>query len=232
MNNLIEKYISENKYEDSESNNYKDRIAVIIETRDVPHLKWVIENIKHHTGWEVMLFYYGNNVKDIKCLKVELPYKMDHQKYNDLLKDVSFWESFDQEYILIFQSDSFMLRDGLDEYLDYDYVGAPWNWANDPNFKDPRYKDLSIFKNGGNGGFSLRKKSSMLNIISKKYGEPSAEDKYVNEDMFFAKYIKEYPSLDKCKEFCVETMYSENPLAVHAIDRYLSNEQIEKILFK
>lgn len=229
MNNLVSEYISNNSYDLSGIKYPSDKLAIIVETRDVPHLGWVIDNIKYHTGWEVVLFHYDND-SDYNCLKVKLPYKIDHLKYNNLLKDISFWESFDQEHILIFQSDSFMLRSGIDEYLDYDYVGAPWSWANDPNFKDPRYKDLSIFGNGGNGGFSLRKKSVMINILSKYYSDPTPEDKYINEDMFFSKYIRSYPTLNDCKNFCVETMFSENPLAVHAFEKYMSGDQIKNIL--
>jgi hypothetical protein len=229
MNSQIKNYISKNSY-NSDFTKSENKVAIIIETRDIPHLKWVIENIRHHTGWEVMLFHYDNNVKNIDCTKVRLPHEMDHSKYNSLLKDVIFWESFEQEHILIFQSDSFMLRGGIDDYLEYDYVGAPWNWANDPSFKDPRYKDLFIFKNGGNGGFSLRKKSVMLDILYEYYTDPNSQDSYINEDMFFSKYIKNYPSLEKCKEFCSETMFYENPMAVHAIDKYMTEEQINKIL--
>lgn len=232
MNNLIKDYIDNNLYNlDNNINTPKDRVAIIIETREIPHLKWVINNIKYYTGWDVILFN-NKNLVDCDCEIVNLNYDMDHVKYNNLLKDVSFWNSFDQEHILIFQSDSFMLKSGIDDYLNYDYVGAPWNWANDPSFKDRRYKDLSIFRNGGNGGFSLRKKSVMIDILMDKYKNPSSEDKYINEDMFFSKYVKNYPSLEDMRKFCVETMFCDDPIAVHAFDRYLNDDQIKRILSK
>ena len=223
--------MSKNVYDTHPYSKNNKGVAVIIETRDIPHLSWVIDNIIHHTGWEVILFHGENRVSS-NCTKVKLPYDMNVNRYNDLLKSVGFWESFEHENILIFQHDSFMLRSGIDEYLDFDYVGAPWYWANDPSFKDPRYKDLSIFRNGGNGGFSIRKKSVMLDIINKYYDDPNEEDKYLNEDMFFSKYIHnyKYSNLQKSKEFCVETMFHENPIAIHAIDRYLTDNEIKKIL--
>ena len=56
----------------------------------------------------------------------------------------------------------------IEDFLKYDYVGAPWIHL--PNM------------NGGNGGFSLRKKSKMLEIISKnKYNNE-------NEDVYFSKF--------------------------------------------
>jgi hypothetical protein len=46
--------------------------------------------------------------------------------YSSILLDVNFWRGLPGEHILIFQTDSFLLGDGLDEWVDYDYVGAPW----------------------------------------------------------------------------------------------------------
>ncbi len=57
------------------------------------------------------------------------------------------------EWLLIFQSDSMLCANSkqtLNDFLDYDWVGAPWN----PN---GRY--------GGNGGLSLRKVSTIIDIL-------------------------------------------------------------------
>lgn len=231
MNNIINEYIQSNPNYDTNIIDYPtDKVAVIIEDREISHLKWVIENVKYHTGWDVILYHGNNDVENIDCIKIKLNIDIDLNGYNELLKNIDFWKSFNQEHILVFQSDSFMLRSGIEDYLMYDYVGAPWNWSIDPNFRDHRYKDLSIFKNGGNGGFSLRRKSAMIDILEKYYNDPSEEDSYLNEDMFFSKYIRNFPTLSKRMNFCVETIFFEDPIAIHGINKYLIDDQIIKIL--
>ncbi|KAK8848873.1 hypothetical protein PGQ11_015353 [Apiospora arundinis] len=57
------------------------------------------------------------------------------------------------EWLLVFQTDSILCsnsRQNLNDYLDYDWVGAPWN---------PQGKF------GGNGGLSLRRVSSIIEIL-------------------------------------------------------------------
>ncbi|KAK5664201.1 hypothetical protein OQA88_417 [Cercophora sp. LCS_1] len=57
------------------------------------------------------------------------------------------------EWLLVFQTDSMLCansRKNLNDYLDYDWVGAPWN----PN---------SRF--GGNGGLSMRRVSAIVKVL-------------------------------------------------------------------
>jgi hypothetical protein len=57
------------------------------------------------------------------------------------------------EWLLIFQTDSILCsnsKKNLNDFLDYDWVGAPWN-------PDGRF--------GGNGGLSLRRVSSIIEIL-------------------------------------------------------------------
>lgn len=218
---LIKEYIDKHKYNIGEYDYPSDKVAVIVETRKLPHLRWVINNIQHHTGWRVI--FYCSEESKLYIPNVELRV-IDDLDYNSLLKSIEFWESFEEEHILIFQSDSFMLESNIDFFLQFDYIGAPWNWSYDPNFKDPRYPDLSIFKNGGNGGFSLRKKSKMIEILSK-----IDTSTYINEDMLIAPHL-DYIDIDIKKKFCVETIFFSQPLAIHAIHKYMSDSQIKQIL--
>ena len=61
---------------------------------------------------------------------------------NDLHKYI------DTEYFLLFQNDGWILNPDAweDEFLNYDYIGAPWTWDEYPC---------------GNGGFTLRSKALM-----------------------------------------------------------------------
>ena len=57
------------------------------------------------------------------------------------------------EWLLVFQSDSILCansRQNLDDFLDYDWVGAPWNPSG---------------RFGGNGGLSMRKVSSIIEVL-------------------------------------------------------------------
>ncbi|KAM7204034.1 hypothetical protein V8F20_003732 [Naviculisporaceae sp. PSN 640] len=67
------------------------------------------------------------------------------------------------EHLLIFQTDSILCansRQTLNDYLEYDWVGAPWN----PNGKF-----------GGNGGLSLRKVSSIIDILRNQKRRDNSE---------------------------------------------------------
>ena len=65
------------------------------------------------------------------------------------------------EKIITFQTDGFFKRSGWEDWInehDPDYVGAPWGSS---------FENIQSFKNGdpilvGNGGFSFRKKSKIL----------------------------------------------------------------------
>jgi len=77
------------------------------------------------------------------------------------------------DHVLIFQYDGFILNPSAwtDEFLRYDYVGAPWHGPGSPQV-------------GGNGGFSLRSKR-LLDLIGKNYrkigGQIFPEDLWICE---------------------------------------------------
>lgn len=84
--------------------------------------------------------------------------------YNRMLMSRSFYKAFEQfQYILIYQLDCLVFRDKLDEWCakSYDYVGSPWrdNYSDDSS--EASWKV-------GNGGFSLRKVSTALRVLSKR----------------------------------------------------------------
>lgn len=84
------------------------------------------------------------------------------------------------EWLLVFQTDSILCansRQNLNEYLDYDWVGAPWN-------PQGRY--------GGNGGLSLRRvsaiseSSSMLNVFYRRIYRPMLTSILTKKSISFA----------------------------------------------
>ena len=86
--------------------------------------------------------------------------------YNKLLKSKQFYSAFDSfQYMLIYQLDAFVFRDELEYWCrqGYDYIGAPWIANRDGELLNRRYWHV------GNGGFSLRKISYCLKMLSWKW---------------------------------------------------------------
>lgn len=103
--------------------------------------------------------------KDISVQYFDSSYFVDISSYNKLMKSLQFYKSFrNYEYILIYQLDSFVFRDELDYWcqLGYDYIGAPWF----DDFSEKR-EDTDLWR-VGNGGFSLRRISFFIKVLSWK----------------------------------------------------------------
>jgi glycosyltransferase involved in cell wall biosynthesis len=83
--------------------------------------------------------------------------------YSKLMLNVDFYNSFSNyEYMLVYQLDSWVFRDELDAWCakGYDYIGAPWfeGYAEAD-------KNSALIEPSGNGGFSLRKISSIIRYL-------------------------------------------------------------------
>jgi hypothetical protein len=166
--------------------------------------------------------------------------------YNKLMLRHEFYQALSNyEYILIYQLDCLLLRDNLLSWLNtgYDYIGACWM----DDFKE----DGDRFTAVGNGGFSLRKVSSTLNVF-KLFGNPAQIDYPGHEDVFWSLEVpRAFPFLwyrvapvEEAKYFAVETGVRLNqnllkgsyPTGVHAFGKrerdYFINLLIGKETFK
>ncbi len=108
--------------------------------------------------------------------------------YNLLMLSADFYTRFSSyEYMLIYQLDAYVFRDELDYWCEkgYDYIGAPW--IGRMAFLHTGMKKL---KPGENGGFSLRKVSSCIQVLGLKEGDTKILADYIksgkNEDGFFS----------------------------------------------
>jgi len=135
--------------------------------------------------------------------------------YNKLLTSESFWESVPFEKVLIIQHDSELLREGINDFVQYDYVGAPWKFQ----------------EYGGNGGLSLRSKESMLAVIKYFPYRNATLDGY--EDVYFCNKMTDdvfnMAPREICFDFSCETIFKMGTLGAHAIDKYLTKEQCNQI---
>ena len=100
--------------------------------------------------------------------KVEIPHLGSVESYSEFcLKDLVSY--VDTEFVLIVQYDGFVLNadSWSDEFLKYDYIGAPWFMNKEFWFKDFRIpRSLKNTWVVGNGGFSLRSKK-LLRVTSR-----------------------------------------------------------------
>jgi hypothetical protein len=216
---LIEKYLNDfikkiDKYNPtlpSETNYY----AVIVEPRIDPKMLSVIKNHLYFLNennssikWGLQVFHGIDNqefiydiLKDIKNVKYVNTGVKDFTKieYNQYIKSNDFWSLVEGEKILTFQLDTLLLRFGIDEFLKYDYIGAPWSKPKENRFI-------------GNGGLSLRTKDVMIEITKKhKEYEPRWED------IFFVKWLDEYnlPDIETAMKFSTETLFHPDTFGLH-----------------
>jgi hypothetical protein len=71
--------------------------------------------------------------------------------YSELLKCASFWKDLPYKACLLVQDDGLLVRPGVERFLEYDYVGAPWAVVGN-QYMEP----FSNREWVGNGGLSLR----------------------------------------------------------------------------
>jgi hypothetical protein len=202
------------------------RGMVIVETRIIPNFKEVLMNHVKYTGWPLMIFHGTKNEEyvrecsqhlgvDVSFVNVNNKYaEMDAASYNDLLTSKTFWAWADWDKVLIFQSDSMLLRPGIEQYLQYGYVGAPWLFQ----------------QHGGNGGLSLRDKKAMIEIINI---QPYTSN-MGNEDVYFSNQLNsrnmKLAPRYICESFSCESIFSLGTFGCHAIGKYLSEQECNNIL--
>jgi len=189
--------------------------AIIIEPRKHRALSYVLNNILTNLSndWNVVVCHgtqnaeFVNNIisSDLSTYRNRIILRnlgvdnLDLIGYNKLLTTKSFYDYIPTEMFLVFQTDSIIISRYahlINSFLRYDYVGAPWI----------RNKQV------GNGGFSLRRKSKMLEIIEKvPYSNGKNEDEY-----FSLSPIPMYkPTFDEAKLFSVETVFNEVSFGCH-----------------
>lgn len=111
-------------------------------------------------------------------------------------------EHVNTDYILFVQWDAMAYNPAMwtDQFLDYDYIGAPWPWEA-PGF------------NIGNGGFSLRSRRLLEALQDPVIQMDANNPKGVNEDQVIgisyktyleAKYNIKYPSVELAQQFSFE----------------------------
>jgi hypothetical protein len=186
--------------------------AVIIEPRKSMQgaLEFVTKNLLKNlpNNWKVVIFPSAENKTEVEEFLQKLSAgekervsmkdigltSMDKDSYNKLMMSRKLLDAIDTEVFLVVQTDSLICQEGknlIEKFMKYDYVGAPW-------------KDRDAL---GNGGFSLRRKSKMLEILEKCPTLNHNEDGFFSGGCDGAKPFM--PTPKEAEEFSIETIYNK-----------------------
>lgn len=113
------------------------------------------------------LSFYKEKFKEINSFVFfDKNYFKDLNGYNKLMLNDLFYKSFSSyEYMIIYQTDCFVFRDELVFWAEknFDYIGGLWF---EEFIKNP--EDGATLWYPGNGGFSLRKIKTMIDLLTSK----------------------------------------------------------------
>ena len=213
--------------------------AVLIEFRNLHHIEFIIRNTIIKLGKDFshtivcgnLNYNIINNIckeisPNIKIIKKNID-NINQIEYNNMLLTIDFWNIFSSDKILIYQEDTIIFKNNINYYIEYDYIGAPWNMTSFENNIN------NIHPAVGNGGFSLRNRKLMIEILSKKndYYNFFINDINLNyhcnikldnipEDYFFSKILlvlNKYniPSGKIASEFSTENICNNESLGGH-----------------
>ena len=214
-----------------------NKFCVIIEPRKMEILIKVIKNFMYllqNKGWGLIVVHGTDNEefvksglcgwKNVHYIKLNVSNLTPPMMEQLLAGFTFFWDkllSIGCEKALFFQTDALLLKDNVDDFINYDYVGAPW----------PKKLFGQSF-NVGNGGLSLRDTSTMIEIIN------SLKKIHTNEDCYFGygciKLNKKIPTIEEAMKFSVETIYYNDPCGMHKpqINRFPSYQHYVDLLSK
>lgn len=215
--------------------------AVFIEFRSFPHIEFIIRNTIYKLGkqWAFTIICGSKNYSFIKNISISiskyikiipLNYEnMTQQEYSNFLMTTEFWNLLTGDKILIYQEDSLILKQNINPFLKYDFIGAPF-----PKHTDDTPSQV------GNGGFSIRNKAKMLEVIQKcpvnELVLGQSTQSYMNmvkltyppEDIYFSKNMQEYnigdvADWETASNFSSESVFNPNSFGCHKL--WISNEK-------
>lgn len=152
--------------------------------------------------------------------------------YCMLMTSSNFWNTFSSYYrVFTFQMDTALLRDGIEDFYKWDYVGAPcYVYVEDNTIQ--------------NGGLSLRN-PHIMEYICRYYGwnmdineligfGQGSTASFFAEDIFFTYRMLKYKvgniaPMDQSKLFSVESKFNWGSLGYHSPEKYLKDEDLHRL---
>ena len=99
----------------------------------------------------ILLTHEDIQAEGIEVIKID---KLDYKGYNEFVA-MELWQYIGTDFILLVQNDGYITNASKwkDEFMNYDFVGAPWPIPNDDTtYRTPSGRLVRV----GNGGFSFR----------------------------------------------------------------------------
>jgi len=200
----------------------RSKNAVLVEFREFAHVEFLIRNAIMQLGstwsftvicgdsnYDFMTSICKNISKNIKIVKIDEDDESS-EDYNKLLKSKKFWNHYLKgSKILLYQEDSFIFSNNIDDFMEYDYIGAP-RYAN----------DLSLPINVGNRDLSLRTRRVMIDVIDALKEEKLDMCDDDSEDVYFSKHIQRLElgnvaDREIASQFSSELIYNKDSFAGH-----------------
>ena len=145
---------------------------------------------------------------------------MTSAQYSHLLMSDDFWAVIREEHVLVFQTDSAIVRPVPDAALRWDYIGA---------LCGELHPDRFVM----NGGLSLRRRSAMLRAIALL----TDGDRDAPEDVAFCRVMRAaganfaLPSMAECDAFAVESQGDPSTaIGLHGTDKYYAPPALVRAL--
>ena len=192
-------------------------LMLILDTRLSLSLILVIKNaLDKMPNFNLMLISTKPTIDFIETIFGKIPHKIEINKskislneYSKILLDQNVWKKIKEERVLIFQSDTVILRNISDvEFPKLSMLGPVCvNLENEKTFMI-------------NGGFSLRDKKLMLELCGNKIISSGIEDLFYTEQIRYH-YPELMPSIQECNDFAIESIGNKlTAKGIHGTDKY------------
>jgi hypothetical protein len=142
--------------------------------------------------------------------------------------------------VLIIQDDGVIIRKGVETFLEWDYVGAPWIDTTGNEYLKNKVNSNMI----GNGGLSLRSVKAMLDVVKSHQNEKNQLFYYninrIPEDVYFVKAlcgpvyqdIYKLPPLQIGMQFATEQVMNLNSIGFHKLWAYNTQDRVKEFFDK
>ena len=119
----------------------------------VPETIDAMRKCQEQMGFKRSILFTHEDIQfpEIDVVKID---KLDYQGYNEFVA-MKLWQYIETDFVLLVQNDGYItdVSKWDDEFMNFDYIGAPWPIPNDEiTYRTPKGRLVRV----GNGGFSLR----------------------------------------------------------------------------
>lgn len=210
-----------------------ERLLLLVDNRENELSVFSARAAVHNApGWHLLILtsekakaYYETRLPGARVLAwPSLENHFDIDTYNDVLEDIALWTWIDDNHythVLTIQDDGLLLRPGVERFLKYDYVGAPW-----ADVQENAYIKAHLAPNMvGNGGLSLRRTKAMLKVLE-EHSHEKHQTFYHNinrmpEDVWFVKYLTQngakIPPPEIAAKFSIEETMDYDAIGCHKV---------------